>query len=190
MAGLLNSSQQDPAGAPASAPQMAEPAAPAPTDNPAQAGAESLDDPILKRIETGIEQTVPPEHKKMYDSIVVAGMNVMFSKETSNLMEQQLDESDDVVENVSSGVAKLIMIVFSESKQKADDFAPAAVFAAISLLCQALEYWEKSRNGVVTEEIAATATKQVQLKVLQGFGITEEQVNKVAQAGLQNAGEP
>lgn len=179
MAGLLDPNKS--AAAPMAAPQ--------PDAQSAQgqqgAGAETLDDPILKQIETGIAQQVPADVKKMYDSIVLAGMKVMFSKETSDLMEQQLSASDDVVTNVSDGVAKLIMIVYNQSGQQVDQFAPAAGLAAITLMCQALDYWEQAMGGEVTEELAAQATQATMQKVLESFGITQDQVGQVIAAGEQ-----
>lgn len=149
------------------------------------AGTGSLEDPVLKQIEQGIEQSVPPELKQMYTSIVVAGMNVMFSKETSELMDQQFAQSDDVVANVAEGISKLIVMVFNESGQDIKDFAPAAGLAAISLMCQALEYWEATTGGQVTPELAAEATKATMMATLERFGITQDQVGQVIAAGQQ-----
>ncbi len=186
MAGLLNSQSMQPGAgaqpAPTSQGQLQQPGA--------QAGApdKQLDDPLLIQTEQAIEQSVPPEHRQMFDSIVLAGMNVMFSKETSSLMEQQLDEGGDLASNVSDGVAKLIMIVFNESKQDINSFMPASVLAAVVLMCQALDYAEQTRGAQVTPEVVAMCTKQTQLKVLKTFGVSEEQVNQVAAAGMQQMG--
>ncbi len=180
MAGLLNSNMQPQAGA--------QPAAAAQPQQPGGAADQKLDDPLLIQTEQAIEQSVPPEHKQMFDSIVLAGMTVMFSKETSSLMEQQLDEGGDLSENVSDGVAKLIMIVFNESKQDINQFMPASVLAAVVLMCQALDYAEQTRGAQGTPEIVATCTKQTQLKVLKTFGVSEDQVNQVAAAGMQQMG--
>lgn len=153
-----------------------------------QAGAESLDDPLLKQAEQQVDAAVPPEHRQMYEATIVAGMNVMFSEETSDLMEQQLSESADLAANVSDGVAKLIMIVFNETQQDPNQFAPGAVLAATVLMCQALDFAEQTGRGEVTPELLAQCTKMTQMKVLKIFGITEDQVNQVAQAGMQQQG--
>lgn len=193
MAGLLNSTPQG--AAPAQPPVASTPApagaAPQEITSADQAGAQSLDDPLLKQAEQGIEQSVPPEHRSMYESIVVAGMNVMFSPDTASLMEQQLALPGDLGANVADGVSKLIMIVFNESKQQADAFAPAAVLAAVTLMCQALDYAEQAHGAQVTPELLAQTTKATQMKVLKSFGVTEDQVNQVVAAGQQqDAGAP
>lgn len=192
MAGLLDSMKQptpQPDAAPAGAPTQ-QAVAPQEITSADQAGAASLDDPLLKQAETSIEQAVPAEHRTMYESIVVAGMNVMFSPQTTHLMEQQLSMGGDLATNVSDGVAKLIMIVFNESKQDPNAFAPAAVLAAVTLLCQALDYAEQAHDAQVTPEMLAQATKMTQMKVLKSFGVTEDQVNQVAAAGAQQGAAP
>jgi hypothetical protein len=169
-------------------------AAPQPQDqmqaaaDPMSAGAETLDDPVLKQIEQGIEQSVPAEHRKMYDSIVVAGMNVMFSKETSQMMDQQLAAQGDPVTNVADGIAKLIVIVFNESKQQPDQFAPAAGLASITLMCQALDYAEQAKGIEVTPELAAQCTKLTVTKVMEKFGISQQQLDQVVAIGQQQQG--
>lgn len=187
MAGLLDANRQ-PAPAPTAMAPQAEQQAPqgqGPSAS-AGAGAETLNDPVLKQIEQGIEDSVPPELKEKYQTIVVAGMNVLFSKETSQLMDQQLDASDDVVANVSEGIAKLMVILYNESKQQMD--IPAGMLAAITLMCQGLEYWEQAKGGEVTPELAAECTKATTMATLKKFGITEDQVSQVIAAGQQQQG--
>lgn len=180
MAGLLN---------PNAAPQQAaQPQAMPSNAGKQDASPDSLNDPLLKQVEQGIEQAVPPEHQQMYQSIVVAGMHVMFSKETSQLLDQQLAVSDDVVANVSDGISKLIMIVFNEAKQPVDQFVPAAGLASISLMCQALDYAEQAKGVKVDEQVIADCTKATTQKVLARFGITQDQVGKVIAAGQQQQG--
>lgn len=191
MAGLLQSTR-------APAQQPGQPAAAAPADaaapgqiTTADQASEQLDDPLLKQAEQQMDAAVPQEHRAMYDAIVVAGMNVMFSPDTADLMEQQLAAGGDLAANVSDGIAKLIMIVFNETGQDPNAFAPAAVLASVSLMCQALDYAEQAHGAQVNEEVIATCTKQTQIAVLKIFGISEEQVNQVAAAGMkQGAGAP
>lgn len=188
MAGLLNSNKAAMQTGPASASQPPGAGAPQGEITSADQAAESLDDPLLKQAEQEIDASVPEEHRAMYESIVVAGMNVMFSPQTSQLIEQQLAEGGDLANNVSDGVAKLIMIVFNEAGQDVNQFAPASVLAAVALLMQALDYAEQAHGAQITPEVIAQATKMTQLKVLKSFGVSEDQVNQVAQAGMQQQG--
>lgn len=153
-------------------------------DNTKQQGAgEQIDDPILKQIEQNIEQQVPPELRNGYNSIMLAGMDIMFSKETANLMNQQIESNPDIVQAVSEGIANLMMLIYSESQGKME--IPAAGLASIALMAQALDYWEKAYGGTVTPEIVNEATKATMAKTLEKFGITQDQVQQVIAAGEQ-----
>lgn len=159
-----------------------------PQDNaggvPQQGGEiQAPQDPILAQVEQGIEEQVPDDLRQGYDAIVLSGMDVMYNPKTADLMNQQLAQSDDVVANVSDGIAKLMMILYSESKGQFS--IPAAGLASISLMCQALDYWEKTGGGEVTEDLVAQATKATMLKVLEKFGITGKQLQQVMAAGQQ-----
>jgi len=177
MAGLLNPAAEQPQAASAPAEQGA----------PSQAGADTLNDPVLKQIEQGIEDQVPADMKDAYLSIVVSGMQVMFSKETSKLMDQTLAMPGDPVTNIAQGVSKLMILVYNESKNGGGEGMDVrmAVPAAITLLCQALDYWEATKGGEVTPEIAAEATKQTMTATLKAFGIGEDKIAQTIAAGQQ-----
>lgn len=160
-----------------------------------QGSSESLNDPILKQIEQGIEEKIPPEMKDKYLAIVVSGMQIMFSKETSALLDKTLDMQGDMVSNLSQGIAKLMVLIYNESKKgspQGDENSGMdvrmAVPAAISLLCQALDYAEHAKGVKVTPEMAAAATKQTMLATLKMFGISSDQISKTIQAGQQGGG--
>jgi len=174
MAGLLNPAAEQPQAAPAS---------------PQQAGADTLNDPVLKQIEQGIEDKIPADKKDAYLAIVVSGMQVMFSKETSKLMDESLDMPGDMVTNVAQGIAKLMILIYNESKNGGGEGMDVTmgVPAAITLMCQALDYAEASRGVEVTPEMAAECTKQTMKATLKAFGITEDQINQTIQAGQQGA---
>lgn len=156
------------------------------TAAPQDAGAApegQLQDPILQQIEQGVEQAVPPDMKQGYNNIVNAGMAVMFSKGTSAMMDDQLQASPDIVANVSDGISKLMVMLYNESKGQMQ--IEAVGLAAVTLMAQALDYWEKSGGGQVTEEIVNEATKQTMTKTLEKFGITGDQLKQVIAAGQQ-----
>lgn len=177
MAGLLNAQQQQPE------------AVPQDQGAPQQGGSgQEVNDPILKQIESNIDQQVPPQYKQMYESIVLAGMEVMFSKDTSQLLEQALNQPGNIVDNVSTGIAQLIMVVFNQAKQDPNQFIPAAGLASITLMAHALDYWEGTGGGQVTDQLVADCTKATTAKVLKNFGISQDQVDQTVAAGQQQGG--
>lgn len=188
MAGLLTpSNQQAQQGQPAPAQEAS------PVDK-SQAGPETLNDPVLKQIEQGIEEKIPPDLKDAYLAIVVSGMQVMFSKETSELLDKTLSMQGDMVSNIAQGIAKLLTLVYNESKKSVPEGGEGgmdvrmAVPAGITLMCQALDYAEQTKGVEITPEMAAEATKQTMMATLKAFGISEDQVNQTIQAGQQQGG--
>ena len=165
MAGLLNATQGSAA--------------------PTNASADSLKDPILQKIERGIEAKVPPEMKKDYLAVVVAGMRIMYSEETAHLIDDQLKSSTDIVKNVSEGIAKLIGMISNESKGSMSQ--PAAALASISLMAQALDYAERKYGTTITPEIAAACTKATATAVLGVFNIGQDQVDQQIAKGRSGA---
>lgn len=181
MAGLLTAKSNAPAPAPAkqSAAFSIDPQTAATGDN--------LQDPILQQIEQGVEDSVPPEMKATYQGAMVAGMTIMFSKETSNLLTEQLARGGDIVQNVAEGIAGLIALVYNEGKLTEKDI-PALCMAAIPLMCQALDYASATGAVEVTEELVAECTKATTMATMEKFGITRDQVGQVIAAGQQQGG--
>jgi len=181
MAGLLNPNQ--------SAPQA--PQAGGMPQAGGNAGADTLNDPVLKQIEQGIEDSIPAEKKDAYLAIVVAGMQIMFSKETSQLLDRTLAMEGDPATNIAQGIPKLLILIYNESRKAVPDGQEGgmdvtmAVPAAITLLCQAADYAEQVKAIEVTPELMAKMTKETMTATLKAFGISEDQINKTIQAGQQ-----
>ena len=139
-------------------------------------------DPIINQIEQGIEAKVPPEMKKAYMAVVVAGMKVMFDPKTSKFIAERLGASDDIVNNVATGIADLIMLIYNESKRTMS--IPAAMLAAITLMCKALDYAEKTMGVKVDSQMAAACTKATTTACMNKFGITQDKIDQaIAQQG-------
>jgi len=152
------------------------------TQQPAQQADNKISNPILQKIQDQIEQKVPADLKKDYLAVVVAGMKVMFSPETSNMMMDRLKASDDVVKNVSSGIADLLALLYQESGQKMS--VPAAMFAAIVLMCQALDVAEKTMGIEITPDLASACAEETAKASMAKFGIDDAAVeNAIQQQG-------
>jgi hypothetical protein len=147
-----------------------------------------IEDPILKQIEDQIEAAVPQEAKKAYQACVIAGMRVMYDEATNRMMDDQLQQSDDIVKNVAEGIAKLVMILYSESKQSLP--VPVLALASITLMAQALDYGEKKFGFEITPELVAECTKATTFAVLGAFGIDQGQIDAQMAKAQQGQAEP
>lgn len=166
MAGLLNTKAQD-------------------------TSAKSLTNPVLQKIESGIESQLTPKNKTQYLSFVTAGMNVMFSNQSGQRVLNKLKTSTDIVSDVSQGIANVIAVIFNEAStninaQQVQELIAGAIPASVTLMTQAFDAYEKLTGQIVSEQMAADATKYTTRAVLAKFKITQDKMKQVITAKQQN----
>jgi hypothetical protein len=160
---------------------------------PQPSSAPPLTDPILVQIEKGVEAKVPKQLASIYKSLVVGGMAIMFSPQTHGLMQKRLSSGPDMTANVSSAIADLIVGIINTigkrmSKQQQQLLIPASVLASVTLMCQMLNYAEKTSGQPVTAQEASGCAQATTQAVLQKFGIGPQQVQQVVQQGKAKQG--
>lgn len=145
-----------------------------------------FNDPMLQKVADGIDAKVPKELQQAYLQVVVSGMKVMFDPRTTKMMQQALSASPDMVKNVSTGIASLLVILYKESNKQMS--VPAAMLAAIVLMCHALDYAEQTMGLKITPDLIAQCTHATQMAALAKFGIGQQQINQVVAAhqGVHN----
>lgn len=137
---------------------------------------------LLMNVEQAAASKVPPDQKDRFDKIVIAGMKVMYSPETSDMMQSQLKNAGDPAENAGEGAAKLFGILMHESKGTMP--MQAAIPAMQVLLCEGLDFMEQAGLIQITNDIIAEATKAMMGYILQMVGVKKEQMDKYMQAGM------
>lgn len=186
MAGLIAGAT---APTPAAAAPVAPPAAPAmPPAVPSANPGSKLKNPLLQQVESGIEAKVSPQTKQMYLSIVVATMKLAFDAKTHPLLVKGIKSSPDITKNIALICAGMIGMVYKESKQKPEVFVPGAVLAAMTLMCQILQFAEQSRMIEITPEVVADCTAATTEAVLAKFGIDKAKVKQAVDAGKAKQG--
>ena len=96
------------------------------------------------------EMKLPPELQNAYDKVVVAGMKMMFSKETQGDMLKVLEQEGPMYQKLGEGVATLMLTMFMQSNQT---MPPQVIIpAGIELLVQAADFIRKSGLGKVTNQ--------------------------------------
>ncbi|OIR02635.1 hypothetical protein GALL_153490 [mine drainage metagenome] len=142
---------------------------------------QTIQNPILKRIEDGIEAKIPPGSRQQYMAIVVSGMQIMFSPATRHMLMQKIQQPGDIVTKVSSGIAQLVGTIYNQSQGKMS--VPEAVPAAITLAMQVLDFAERSKAiDTVTTDVAAQVVQATAQAVLKLFGIGRAKVQEVMAA--------
>jgi hypothetical protein len=119
--------------------------------------------------------------------IYLAGMKVMYSSDTHQLVLKQLNNSLDPGTSVGKGVAALITLLFQQSKGTMP--IPAVPLAAVLLVCEALDFMEKGGLAKVTPQIIDTAVQTVISMLMQKVGLTPQKMMQIA-AQARNGGVP
>lgn len=136
--------------------------------------------PLLQQTQQGILQKIKPELKAPLERTVAAGLQVMYAK--PEVLIQQLSKSPDFAHSVGEGAAKLVGVLFSQSKNTMP--INIAVPAATFFMCEGLDFLEKAGKVQVTSELLAEATQDMSASVLQLFGVTQDKMKQaMAQKG-------
>lgn len=138
----------------------------------------------LDQIRQKIENQVPKEHKRGFNSIMAAGMKLMFSDKTFPKMQEyasSITKPEEIPEKVAHGVAKTMSILMNTSNGKMP-MEPSGA-AAQALMTQALDYLQTSKGMPIDKDtLAATtkATNQGMMTLLQQYsGLSPEQFEQV-----------
>lgn len=191
MAGLVSGAMAPQQAAPmeeapaAAAPQEAQGAAPA-DDYQAPAGVEQpgsqLKNPELNKIETGVEEKLASENRKMYMSIVLAAMQLGFSKQSHDKLVQGLNASPDVLKNISLICAGMMGMIFQQVQPDPNQFLPSAIPASVTMMCQVMEYAEQTGMAKFDSAAIAKCTAMTTEAVLAKFGVNKAKIQEAAAA--------
>lgn len=138
--------------------------------------------PLLQKTEAATASKVPEKFRNTFDRVVAAGLRVMYSEQTHDMTLSQMSEQNEPAVNVGEGVAKLMAILFREGKGTIP--MQAFIPASVVLLCEGLDFAERSKYLHVDANTLAAATKELMNSLMQILGITPEKIQSAkAQAG-------
>ena len=115
------------------------------------------------------DMKLPPELQQAYERVVVAGMKMMFSKETNKYMLQQLEAPGSMAEKLGSGVAELMLMLFMQSNKT---MPPQVIIPAGSeLVVQAADFINQAGLAEVTNRDVGDGIQVMMAIILKQFGI-------------------
>jgi len=149
--------------------------------------AENMGELSSDKVAEGIK--MPPELQEAYERVVIAGMKVMFSKQTHQYFIDQLQAEGQMAQKLGQGVAGLMMFLFKESNQT---IPPEVIIpAGIRLLTKAADFINQSGKAKVSNQEIGDAMELMITTLLTQFGVAPEQMEELfAQYSDQNIQDP
>lgn len=141
--------------------------------------------PQLQQVEQAVQGKVPPELMGAFQRIVTAGLKVMYSPQTRQMLASQLKQQGDPSEIVGQGIAKLMAILYQQSKGTMP--MKAAIPAAQVLTCEAIDFAAKAGIMQITNDTIAQTTQEMVSALLQVFGFSQSKVQQFIQAGMEHS---
>lgn len=147
-----------------------------------------MQNPLIIKAEAAVDAKVSPADKEAYDKIVLAGMKVMFSKETHGQLVQGFKEAGDPLTAIVEGIIAIIGILFKESR---GTMPPGPmVLAGQSLLMEALDFMDESGMIEVDEQMLGDATQKYIETLLPKIGLTPDKMQAVLGKAQGIMGDP
>lgn len=128
---------------------------------------------LLEQTKAAILQKADPRLRPVIDKLVKAGETIMYSDRGRVMMANQIGKGDDP-ETVGAGIAKLIGIIYNESKKTAP--MQAMIPAAVVLLCEGLQLIEDAGGPTVNNDFLSQCTMAMGSSVAQLFGATPDKL--------------
>lgn len=130
---------------------------------------------------------MPPKLQNAYDRVVLAGMKIMFSEKTNQVVMKQMQGPGPVSERLGMGIAGLMATLFKESNKT---IPPAVIIpAGVYLLAQAADFLKKSQIENVDDKTIGDAMQIFVETTIKMFGGDSRQgVRNIEWFSNQNVG--
>jgi hypothetical protein len=117
---------------------------------------------------------MPPELQEAYERVVIAGMKVMFAKESHRAMLQEIQKPGPMDERLGKGIAGLMLMLFKESN---DTMPPAVIIpAGVNLLMEAVDFMRKSGLAKPTNAEIGGGIEIMMSIILEKFGVAPDKM--------------
>jgi hypothetical protein len=120
---------------------------------------------------------MPPELQEAYERVVVAGMKVMFSKESHRAMLKELERPGPMDQRLGKGVAGLMLLLFKESN---GTMPPAVIVpAGVKLLMEAVDFMRETGLGDPTNNEIGSGMQIMISIILEKFGVAPDKMEQM-----------
>lgn len=138
-----------------------------------------------KDLANEVAATIPANFQEAFARVIKAGMKVMFSEQTHDLMMEQLSQDGDMPKVIGEGIGGLMLMLYQKSNQTMP--GEVIVPAGIYLLAEGADFLEKIMGEEMPPDIIGDAVEVMLDLMMEKFGINPDQfkqaVAKAAQGG-------
>lgn len=112
--------------------------------------------------------SIPVNFQESFSKVVTAGMKVMFSEETHDMMIEELSKEGELPERVGESIAGLMMLLYQKSNQTmpGEVIIPAGTY----LLSEGADFIEKVTGEEITPDVIAASMQVMMDKLMEAFG--------------------
>lgn len=117
---------------------------------------------------------IPPDMQEAFERVVLAGMKVMFSKETHKMVLKAINGQGPMGQRLGMNVAGLVLLLFKESN---NTMPPQILIpAGMELLMQAADFMKKTKTGKIDNAVIGEAMQVMVDTILQKFGSSPDKI--------------
>lgn len=136
---------------------------------------------ITKQTAEAASERVPPQLQEDFERTISAGLDNLFSGETSKMVEEQMKKEGDKFALLGEGCAGIAIIVWSTSDGK----MPLRIIipAGVVITCHALELFQDATGQEITNDGLGEAVSSFMSTFLQQIGATPEKLEGMMAGG-------
>lgn len=120
---------------------------------------------------------MPPELQNAYERVVIAGMKVMFSKESHKLMLEELQKEGPLGEKLGKGIAGLMLLLVKQSNGTMP--LEVVIPAGVNLLSRAADFIRKTNLEKITNADIGDAMEIMVTTILDKFDVNTEKMKQM-----------
>ena len=133
------------------------------------------DDLTKESVEENIK--MPPELQEAYERVVIAGMKVMFSKESHKVMLKELQREGPMDQRLGKGIAGLMLLLVKESN---NTIPPEVIIpAGMKLMMEAVDFMRETGLGQPTNAEIGGGMQIMISTILEKFGIAPDKMEQM-----------
>jgi len=126
---------------------------------------------------------VDPKFKSIYDKAVISGMRIMFSKDSHQMLLDQLQKPGELPQKIAEGITTLVYMLWTQSNQTLPPQIIAPV--TVTLTLKAFDFLQKSGDPDASAEDLGEAMDATIDMVMGKFGVQRNQIEQMMGQGQQ-----